>query len=432
MARWRPTREVVVVILAGGQGERLSILSAQRAKPAVPFAGKYRIIDFALSNTVNSGLYDVLVLTQYRPTSLHDHIGTGKPWDLDRQYAIGVRLISPYLGRRGADWYRGTADAVFQNLHELRELAPEHVVVLGGDHIYKMDYQPWIDEHVRHKADVTVALQKVPFDDAHRFGIAATDRAGRITEWHEKPRRPPSNLASLGFYVFRTDVLIERLMEDAETHGSKRDFGGDIVPRMIADGARVYSHRFDGYWRDVGTIQSYWDANMELLAEPPGIDLYDRSWLIHTKTEGRALGYVGSGATVEQSLVSHGSRIHGHVQRSVLSPGVVIEEGAIVRDSIVMFDSVIGRGAVLDRAIVDKEVEIGAHAYIGWGDDMTVNELEPQRINTGITLVGKRAMVPEGARIGRNCRIDPNVEPADFETLDVVSGRAVSHAGPER
>jgi glucose-1-phosphate adenylyltransferase len=221
-------------------------------------------------------------------------------------------------------------------------------------------------------------------------------------------------------------------MEDAETHGSKRDFGGDIVPRMIADGARVYSHRFDGYWRDVGTIQSYWDANMELLAEPPGIDLYDRSWLIHTKTEGRALGYVGSGATVEQSLVSHGSRIHGHVQRSVLSPGVVIEEGAIVRDSIVMFDSVIGRGAVLDRAIVDKEVEIGAHAYIGWGDDMTVNELEPQRINTGITLVGKRAMVPEGARIGRNCRIDPNVEPADFETLDVVSGRAVSHAGPER
>jgi glucose-1-phosphate adenylyltransferase len=428
----RATREVVVVILAGGQGERLSILSAHRAKPAVPYGGKYRIIDFALSNCVNSGLFDILVLTQYRPVSLHDHIGTGKPWDLDRQYAVGVRMISPYLGRRGADWYRGTADAVFQNIQELRELRAEHIMVLGGDHIYAMDYRPMIEKHIRSKADVTIGLQNVPAEDTQRFGIAITDRSGRITRWQEKPKKADGTLASMGFYVFRTETLIERLEEDAELQGSKHDFGGDIVPRMISDEMRVYGHRFDGYWRDVGTIQSYHDAHMELLAEPPALDLYDRSWPIHTKSEERPPGLVGSGAHVVQSLVSHGCRIHGHVERSVLSPGVLVEEGAIVRDSIVLFDAAIGAGAVVDRTVIDKEVVIGPSAYVGFGDDLSPNRTEPGRLNTGITLVGKRAQVPYGVRIGRNCRIDPDVDPSDFTLADLPSGSTVTHAGPDR
>ena len=428
----RTGREVVVVILAGGQGERLSILSAHRAKPAVPYGGKYRIIDFALSNCVNSGLFDILVLTQYRPVSLHDHIGTGKPWDLDRQYSVGVRMISPYLGRRGADWYRGTADAVYQNISELRELRAEHTVILGGDHIYTMDYRPMIEKHVRSKADVTIGLQNVPVEDTHRFGIATTDRSGRITDWQEKPRKSTATLASMGFYVFRTDVLIERLLADAEAAGSKHDFGGDVVPKMIADGDRVYGHRFDGYWRDVGTIQSYHDAHMELLAEPPALDLYDRGWPIHTKTEGRPPGLVGSGAHVVQSLISHGCRIHGHVERSVLSPGVLVEEGAIVRDSIVLFDAAIGSGAVVDRAVIDKEVVIGPSAYIGFGDDLAPNETEPGRLNTGITLVGKRAQVPYGVRMGRNCRIDPDVDATDFTLADLPSGTTVTHRHTEQ
>ena len=428
MAPWRPAREVIVVILAGGQGERLSILSAQRAKPAVPFAGKYRIIDFALSNCVNSGLYDVLVLTQYRPVSLHDHIGAGKPWDLDRQQSIGVRLISPHLGRRGADWYRGTADAVFQNIAEIEELKSDHVVILGGDHIYKMDYRPMIAQHMRNKADLTVGLQDVPLADASRFGIATLEKQ-RITDWHEKPKHPASTLASMGFYVFRTETLIERLREDAETAGSKRDFGGDIVPRMIRDGAKVFGHPFHGYWRDVGTIQSYWDANMELLHEPPEMDLYDRSWLIHTKSEERAPAHFGSRGRVEQSMVSHGCYVNGYVRNSVLSPGVVVEEGAIVRDSIVMFDTVIGRGAVLDHAIIDKEVIVGPSSYVGFGDDLTPNATEPQRLTTGITLIGKRAQLPEGVRIGRNCRIDPDVVPEDFDGLELASGGTVLHSG---
>ncbi|MFN8110760.1 MAG: sugar phosphate nucleotidyltransferase [Thermoleophilia bacterium] len=428
MAVYKPTRGVIVVILAGGQGERLSILSAHRAKPAVPFAGKYRIIDFALTNCVDSGLYDILVLTQYRPVSLHDHIGTGRPWDLDRTHSVGVRMISPYLGRRGAGWYRGTADAVFQNIEELEELGSEHVVILGGDHIYRMNYSEMVQQHIRRNADCTIALQKVPLEDAHRFGIATQDRGGRITDWHEKPKKPESTLASLGFYVFRTDVLIARLREDAEREGSKRDFGGDVVPRMIASGDRVYGHRFDGYWRDVGTIQSYWDCNMELLDDPPAIDLADRSMLVLTKSEERPPGQIGVDAKVTRSLVSHGCKIHGEVHNSVLSPGVVVGPGAVVRDSIVMFDSIIESGATLDRVIVDKEVIIGQDAKIGVGDDLTIpNEQEPGRLNTGITLVGKRAIIPPGAMVGRNCRIDPDVLPEHFpRRKSVPSGGTVT------
>jgi len=420
----RPTKDVITIILAGGQGERLSIFSRERAKPAVPFAGKYRIIDFTLSNCVNSGLYDVLVLTQYRPLSLHDHIGIGKPWDLDRMHG-GVRMVSPYLGRKDADWYRGTADAVYQNVNELAEQNCENVLILGGDHIYKMDYRPMIEMHKEKKADVTLGVMHVPLEEAHRFGIVTPDSSGRVLEFQEKPKQPKSNLVSMGIYVFDKEVLIDRLIKDAETPDSKRDFGHSVLPRMLENGDKVYAYAFDGYWRDVGTVQSYWEANMELLLEPPAIDLFERSWVVRTKSEERPSALIAAHSHVERSLISHGCQIRGQVIHSVLSPGVIVEEGAVVRDSIIMFDTVIGKNSVVDRVVVDKEVIIGPDSRIGFGDDTIPNQQEPQRLNTGLTVIGKRAELPPGLKVGRNCKIGPNVRPEDFVSLELASGESV-------
>ncbi len=416
--------DVLTIILAGGQGERLSILSEKRAKPAVPFAGKYRIIDFALSNCVNSDLDDVLVLTQYRPISLHDHIGIGRPWDLDRLHG-GVRLVSPYLGRKDADWYRGTADAVYQNISELRDITADTVLILGGDHIYKMDYRPMIRLHHDTDADVTVGVMRIPIEEAHRFGIVTADDEGRITDFQEKPKQPKSNLVSMGIYVFKKDVLIDRLTKDAENSTSKRDFGHSIIPAMLEREDKVYAYTFDGYWRDVGTVQSYWECHMELLQIPPAVDLYERSWIVYTKSEERPPARIGSAAKVERSLISHGCQVHGQVIHSVLSPGVIVEEGAVVRDSIIMFDSVIGRNSVIDRSVIDKEVVVGPDSYIGFGDDDTPNKLEPQRLNTGITLIGKRANLPAGIKVGRNCKIGTDLKPEDFPSLELASGDTV-------
>jgi glucose-1-phosphate adenylyltransferase len=277
---------ILTIILAGGQGERLSIFSARRAKPAVPFAGKYRIIDFTLSNCVNSGLDDILVLTQYRPISLHDHIGVGKPWDLDRARG-GIRLVSPYLGSKGSDWYKNTADAVYQNLNELTRSKAQYVVILGGDHIYKMDYRPMIEMHRENNSDCTVGVMRIPIEEAHRFGIVSVDEGGRVTKFVEKPKQPESNLVSMGIYVFSREKLIDRLIKDAADPNSKHDFGGNIMPDMINGGERVFAYPFEGYWRDVGTVQSYWEANMELLNDPPELDMFERRWVIYTKSEER-------------------------------------------------------------------------------------------------------------------------------------------------
>ena len=407
------------MILAGGEGERLSILSALRAKPAVPFAGKYRIIDFTLSNCVNSEITDIIVLTQYNPRSLNDHIGAGRPWDLDRNVG-GVRVLQPYITRgRSTDWYRGTADAVYQNLNVVEQSAADTVVVLAGDHIYKMDYRPFMALHRRRRADVTIAVRPVPTDDAHRFGILALDAEDRVVDWQEKPAQPKSNLASMGIYVFSRRALAEWLGDDRE------DFGRDVIPAMLAGHARVFGYRYDGYWQDVGTVHSYWQAHMDLLDERPELDLYDKQWLIHTRSEERAPAKVGPTASVHRSLVSHGCVIYGTVERSVLSPGVRVEVGAVVRDSIVMFDTTIRAGAVVDRAILDKEVSVGPNAIIGEGADDTPNRNDP-RLNTGITLVGKRAVVPRSARIGRNVRIDEGVRAADFPGRAIRSGTTVS------
>jgi glucose-1-phosphate adenylyltransferase len=418
-----PEREkTAAMILAGGQGERLSVLSRQRAKPAVPFGGKYRIIDFALSNCVNSGIFDVAVVTQYRPHSLNDHIGHGRPWDLDRASG-GVKLLQPYLGRARSGWYRGTADAIYHNLFYVDESRATDVLVLSGDHVYAMDFRPMIELHRARNADVTVAVQPVPWEDAPRFGVMTADDDGWITEFEEKPAEPRSNLASMGVYIFRTEVL-----KEVFELGSERqmvDFGHEVIPFLIEDGkAQIY--RFEQYWRDVGTLQSYWEANMEQVADLPPLNLYDPEWRIHTRSEERPPAKIMDHSQVSRALLSNGCIvIRGTVEHSVLSPGVVVHEGAVVRNSIVMTDAVIGPGAQLDHCIIDKRVQVGRGAVLGYGDDYSANWLEPTRLNSGLTLVGIAAQVRAGVRVGRNVLVGPEVHEADFPSLEVASGDTI-------
>ncbi|MEK6192002.1 MAG: glucose-1-phosphate adenylyltransferase subunit GlgD [Chloroflexota bacterium] len=416
-------RSVLTLILAGGEGERLSILSQVRAKPGVPFGGKYRIIDFTLSNVVNSGLTDVGILTQYAPRSLIDHIGVGRPWDLDRSHG-GVTLLQPFLGRgRNRDWYRGTADAVLQNLDFIADRDPELVLVLAGDHVYKMDYRPFVALHRARDADLTVAVRTVPMAEANRFGILELGDAGRVTRFVEKPARPTSNLVSMGVYAFSWPLLREVLSAE------RLDFGRDVLPAMVASGRVVHGYEYRGYWQDIGTVDAYWQASMDLLADNPPIDLYETGWLIYTKSEERAPARIGSQASVSRSMISHGCVVEGTVDHSILSPGVRVGLGAVVRDSIVMFDSEIGEGAVIDRAILDKECVVGAYARVGEGQVLRPNRSEPERLFSGLTLVGKKARVPARTRIGRNCRIDPYVIESDFPRRRVASGDTVVHAG---
>ncbi len=420
-------KRTMAVILAGGEGERLSILSQKRAKPAVPFGGKYRIIDFTLSNCVNSDIDDVVVLTQYNPRSLNDHIGLGRPWDLDRNYG-GVKLRQPWIARgRVAEWYRGTADAVLQNLGEIEQSSADTILVLAGDHIYKMDYQPFVQAHRRKRADVTIAVRHVPLADASRMGVLGLDEQNRVVEWQEKPKQPKSDLASMGVYVFSKKALRRWLSPDLV------DFGKHVIPAMLDAGARVFGYRFEGYWQDVGTIQSYWESNMALLADEPEFDLYDKDWVIHTRSEERAPAKIGPTAQVHRSLISHGCQVHGMVVNSVLSPGVRVDMGAVVRDSIVMFDTHIRSGAVVDRAILDKEVVVGPGAIVGEGPDFDrPNRKEPNRLNTGITVVGKRAVIPRGTRLGRNVKVAADARSSDFTSRIVRSGESVEVKGAQR
>ncbi len=420
-------KRTMAVILAGGEGERLSILSSVRAKPAVPFGGKYRIIDFTLSNCVNSDIDHVLVLTQYNPHSLNDHIGLGRPWDLDRSHG-GVKLLQPYISRgRVAEWYRGTADAVLRNMNVIERAPADTIVVLAGDHIYKMDYQPFVQAHRRRRADVTVAVRRVPLADASRMGILAMDETDRVTEWQEKPKQPKSDLASMGVYVFSKRALRRWLSEDLV------DFGANVIPAMLDGGARVFGYRYSGYWQDVGTIQSYWETNLALNEDRPELDMYDPDWVIHTRSEERAPAKVGATAQIHRSLISHGCVIDGTVVNSVLSPGVRVDVGAVVRDSIVMFDSVIRAGAVVDRANLDKEVVVGQSAIVGEGPyDGPPNRQEPNRLNTGITVVGKQSIVPRGARLGRNVKVGGGVKNGDYKSRVVKAGGSVEAAPATR
>ncbi len=420
----RSSQEPIAIILAGGGGDKLSVLSEKRAVPSVPFAGKYRIIDFTLSNCVNSGLTNVLVLTQYRPLSLHDHIGNGKPWDLDRLHG-GVRLVSPYLGPKDASWDRGTADAVYRNLEEIIETPGDTVVILGGDHVYKMDYRPMIEMHQEQRADVTIGVIWTPIEQAHRFGVVTTNGFGRVVGFDEKPAQPKSNLVSMGIYVFNKDVLIKRLSHDALNTENRTDFGRHILPKMIAEGDQVRAYPFEGYWRDIGNLKAYWEANLELLEDQPGFDLYGRDWVIYTRSEERPPALTGSTAQIEGSLISNGCQIHGRVINSVLSPGVIVEEGAVVRDSVIMTDTLIGKNSRIDRAVIDKVVVIGPDSQIGFGDDTTPNTLEPDRLNFGLTLIGKGAHLPAGLKVGRNCKLGSNLTAEHITGLIVASGSSI-------
>jgi glucose-1-phosphate adenylyltransferase len=414
--------KVLALILAGGQGDRLSILSEQRAKPAVVFGGKYRIIDFVLSNCANSNITRVGVLTQYRPRSLNDHIGSGRPWDLDREGG-GVFLLQPYLGREISDWYRGTADAVYQNLFFVEESAADEVLILAGDHIYAMTYDAMLDFHRANKADVTVPVYPVPLEDAHRFGILELDEDGRVVEFWEKPENPPGTLASTGIYLFNKDILVDRLQADA-ARVSSHDFGRDILPDMIRD-YRVFGYPLSGYWRDVGTVEAYWQSNMDLLIDLPELNLYDPNTVVRTREPRYPPAKIGPSATVARSLVNSGDIINGHVERSVISAGVYIEAGAVVRDSIIFDGCVIARGAVIERAVLDKEVYIGENAVIGPTGDFTPNEERPELLNSGISIVGKRARLPSGLQVGRNCIIGPAVRIDEFASLQVPSGSTI-------
>ncbi len=415
-------RQVVAMILSGGQGERLSILSQERAKPAVPFGGRYRIIDFTLSNCVNSGIYSVGVLTQYRPRSLNDHIGIGRPWDLDRAGG-GVVLLQPYTGRGDSDWYRGTADAIYQNLYFLEEQRTEEVVILGGDHIYQMDYAAMIDFHRSSGAAVTIGVTEVPRQEVGRFGTVVMDEHGRVKAFEEKVAETRSNMASMGIYVFDKEVLRERLIEDAHRKSS-HDFGGDILPAMV-DKDAVFGYPFRGYWRDVGTVEAYWQANMDLLMDLPELNLYDPDALIHTKTYNYPPAKIGPRAHISRSIICEGCIVDGYVDHSILSPGVRVEEGAVIRDSIVFNDTVVQRGATIDRCIVDKKVTVGHGSQLGWGDDYAPNQQDPTHLNTGITLVGKGAQLPPGLRVGRNCKIGPGVGAAALGDQFLPSGASV-------
>ncbi len=419
---------VLALVLAGGQGDRLSILSEERAKPAICFGGKYRIIDFTLSNCVNSGILKVGVLTQYRPRPLSEHIGIGKPWDLDRSNA-GVVLLPPYRARHRGDWYKGTADAVYQNIDFIDEQRAEQVLILAGDHVYRMRYDEMLAFHRYKDADLTIGVVDVHLDEASRYGLLTVDESGQVVDFHEKPDRPQSTLASMGIYVFNTQVLLSRLEENIRRRSSY-DFGKDIIPSMIHRD-RVYAYRFGGYWRDVGTIDAYWQANMDLLDDEPEFDLYDPEALLRTKSAERPPVRLGPRAKVSQCLLSNGCVVYGEVRRSVLSPGVIVQEGAIVEDSIVFEDTVIGDEAVVDRCIVDEEVWVGPGAHVGYGNDFTPNRDEPNYLDVGITIVGRRARVPAGVRVGRNCKVIAGAREMDFERDFIPSGETVASGGVE-
>jgi glucose-1-phosphate adenylyltransferase len=421
--------DVLTMILAGGQGSRLSILGEKRAKPAVPFAGKYRIIDFPLSNAVNSGLTKVAVLTQYRPHSLMQHIGIGEPWDLNRRWPSGIQLWQPYRGRGEQTWYRGTADAFYQNRNFMAETGCDTVLILSGDHIYKQDYRDMLRFHQEKKADLTIAVMNVPQEETFRFGIMTTNEEQRIVKFVEKPKKSESTLASMGIYVFNMDFLLENLEVDGADANSSHDFGKNLIPKMVKNDD-VFAYPFEGYWVDVGTIQAYWETSLAMVKEKPELDLYDPKWVIHTRSEERPAVKLGPAGQSRDSLICNGCVIDGTVVNSVLSPGVRVERGALVSNSVIMNDTVVRTGALVDKCVLDKEVEVEAGAQVGVGDDMTPNQLEPANIDTGITIVGKRARIPANAVIGRNCRIDPNTTAKDYAELQVPGGGSVIWQAP--
>ncbi len=382
-------KECVAMLLAGGQGSRLYALTEKTAKPAVSFGGKYRIIDFPLSNCINSGVDTVGVLTQYQPLVLNDYVGNGLSWDLDRAYG-GVKILPPYQGKNGADWYKGTANAIYQNLQFIDLYSPDYVLILSGDHIYKMDYDKMLAYHKKMNADCTIAVIDVPIEEASRFGIMSVDENNKIFKFAEKPKNPDSTKASMGIYIFSKDCLFKYLREDAADPKSSNDFGKNIIPAMLANGDRMYAYSFSGYWKDVGTIASLWEANMDLIGEKPALNLRDEDWRIYSKHDAHPPQYVGADAIIENSSITEGCEIYGTVKNSVLGAEVRVEAGACVIDSVIMEGCTIGAGAEVRYSILDTNVTIGNNAVIG----------KHKEEAKGITVIGTGISVPEGFKLG--------------------------------
>ena len=418
-------KEMIAMLLAGGQGSRLGVLTQKVAKPAVSFGGKYRIIDFPLSNCINSGIDTVGVLTQYQPLRLNAHIGIGIPWDLDRNVG-GVTILPPYERSKGSDWYTGTANAIYQNLEYMDSYNPEYVLILSGDHIYKMDYEVMLEYHKANNADITIAAMPVPIEEASRFGILITDDTNKITEFEEKPANPRSNLASMGIYIFSWKVLKEALLALKDVPGC--DFGKHVIPHCHAAGKRTFAYEYNGYWKDVGTLGSYWEANMELIDIIPEFNLYEEYWKIYTKTDRIPPQFIDADAKVVKSIIGEGSEIYGEVVNSVIGEGVVVEKGAVVKDSIIMQDSTVGAGSTVTKAIIAEDVKIGANAKLGVGE-YAESKYDPKVYQFDLVTVGEHSVIPDNVEIGKNTAISGVTAAEDYTDGKLESGGYIVKAG---
>ena len=418
-------KEMIAMLLAGGQGSRLGVLTAKVAKPAVSFGGKYRIIDFPLSNCINSGVDTVGVLTQYQPLRLNTHIGIGMPWDLDRNVG-GVTVLPPYEKSTNSEWYTGTANAIYQNLDYIDTYNPDYVLILSGDHIYKMDYQVMLDFHKENNADVTIAVMPVPMEEASRFGIMITDDNNQITEFEEKPEHPSSNLASMGIYIFSWPILRNALIQLSSQPNC--DFGKHIIPYCHDNGNRLFAFEFNGYWKDVGTLGSYWEANMELIDIIPEFNLYEEFWKIYTKSDAVPPQYVSAESRIEKSLITGGAEIYGDVYNSVIGAGVTIGKGTVVRDSIIMKNTTIGENCTIDRAIIAEEAEISDGVQMGIGEEVP-NKVQPKIYSFGLVTIGENSYIPPNVKIGKNTAISGDTTPDDYDEGVLASGETLIKAG---
>ena len=401
---------MIAMLLAGGQGSRLGVLTADVAKPAVAFGGKYRIIDFPLSNCINSGVDTVGVLTQYQPLRLNTHIGIGIPWDLDRNVG-GVSILPPYEKSTSSEWYTGTANAIYQNLRYMEQYNHDYVLILVGDHIYKMDYEVMLDFHKANNADVTLATIPVPLEEASRFGVVITDENKKIQEFEEKPEHPRSNLASMGIYIFSWPVLREALLKLKDQPAC--DFGKHIIPYCHEQGKRIFAYEYNGYWKDVGTLGSYWESNMELIDLIPVFNLYEEFWKIYTKSDRIPPQYIAKDAIVDKAIIGEGCEIYGEVHNSVIGCGVTIEAGAVVRDSIIMSSTTIGAGTTVDKSIIAEGVTVGKNCELGIGEEKE-NKVKPSVYAFGLVTIGEDSVIPDGVKIGKNTAISGVTEPADY------------------
>jgi glucose-1-phosphate adenylyltransferase len=418
-------KEMIAMLLAGGQGSRLGVLTSKVAKPAVAFGGKYRIIDFPLSNCINSGIDTVGVLTQYQPLKLNTHIGIGIPWDLDRNLG-GVTVLPPYEKDKNTEWYTGTANAIYQNVRYIDSYHPEYVLILSGDHIYKMDYEVMLDYHKANHADVTIAAMPVPMEEAHRFGILVADDNNQISRFEEKPENPSSNLASMGIYIFNWKVLKEALIRLADV--PECDFGKHVIPYCFQQGNRLFAYEYNGYWKDVGTLSSYWEANMELIDIVPVFNLYEEYWKIYTKAEILPPQYISTESMVHRSIIGEGSSIYGDVENSVIGSGVTVGKGAVIRDSIIMEGVSIGEGTVVEKAIIADQTKIGKNVQLGVGE-FAPSKLDPRVYDSDLVTIGENSYVPDGVKVGRNTAILGMTEPEDYPEGTLASGEYVIKAG---